>query len=182
VSNSVNNFDLWILGWMERVGVVDDLRFGAGLAWPDHADDVKAEGHVVKPTPMKKHASRPTDLPLLDDSDRLPWLSMIGVRSSLHFNEHPRRSLPRDEVDFADQFPSRMNDDAIPLSAQPFRRQPFASSAERRGPPIFQACDEPFEHGNPPDAVYFIEHVSKSARSDEWTGSRWCRAGCTSVR
>ena len=78
---------------------------------------------------MKEHTRGSTDLPLLDGPDRAPRLAMIGARAGFHFDEHPRRALPGDEVDFSDDLPRGMDDDSKPTRLEPLRRQPFAAAA-----------------------------------------------------
>lgn len=164
--------DLWILGRPERIREMFDDWNRLRRARPNDADDVESKRHVVEPSPMQKHPRRAADLSLFRGSNGLPRLAIIGAGSSFHLDENPRRSMPCNEIDFADGFPRGMNDDSIPALLQPFRRQSLAAPTERRRPPVFPTPDEIGKHCNPPIAAFFIEHAPESARSGEWTGRR----------
>src|SRR6266478_1013019 len=179
-----NPFDLFLrkhlppAGGLERVAVMDDLRFTAG-SFPDDRDHVESRRLLEQPVSFEEGQRQPRELRLLVRINRFVRLAGNVGAAGLDFDEHNAHPVARDGVDLPQRGAVTPRQNLETLAAQVARRQPFSlvpqptrQPAAARVPeetlqpmPDRQSGEDAGElHGTPPTRGRRVERVEESKR------------------
>ena len=93
-------------------------------------DDVESAGAVGEMLPHHVLQLEPHDSPLLLRGDRFGRLAECVAVTRLHFDEHQRRSIARNDVQFATATPKAARNNYVPTALQLATREIFAGFSE----------------------------------------------------